>query len=321
MEKAKTKETLQKIATMYYVGNQSQEKIAKSMDFSNAKVSRLLEYARKTRVVEFKINKNPVLIEEWAAKIKNHFGLKDVIIAPSSVNQSDSKVSVGKAAAVYLDSLLANGIHIGLAWGTTNSELVKHFQPTRTIQGSWVIQLNGGSNIASDTLHIDGTELVKTLARKINAYSSILQAPCIVENRLLRKLFIEEKVIREHFEKYDLLDVAIVGFSSQIPEESIAFKAGYISREESQLLIESGFAADLCGNRFFVDGQEMDNPLTGRVISIPLQTLKKVPVKIAVAEGERKAASAISSLKGGYVNVLIIDELLALEIMFLAEIR
>lgn len=312
---AKTRDLLVKVATMYYIGNQSQDEIAKSLSFSRTKVSRLLDFARKTKVIEFKIKHSESMMEEWASRIKEFYGLKDVLVVPSATSPDESKLHVGKAAAGYLDQLLVNDINIGFAWGTTINEMVRQFLPSRTVSNAWVVQLNGGMNIESDSFHMDGTELVKTVARKINAFSSVLPAQYIVKNRLLRKLLMEEDEIRKHFAKFDSLDVAVVGLTSSLAEENVAYRAGYITLDEANEMIRSGFVTDICGNPVATDGEEKENPLTGRVLAIDLQTLKKVPLVIAIGEGERKAAPTIAALRGHYVNALIIDELLALAIM------
>ncbi len=311
----KGRDLLVKVATMYYIGNQSQDEIAKSLSFSRTKVSRLLDYARQTKVVEFRIKHSESMIEEWGKRIRDHYGLKDVIVVPSATSPEESKFNVGKAAAAYLDQLLVNDINIGFAWGTTIHEMVRQFQPTRTVTNAWVVQLNGGMNIESDTFHMDGTELVKTVARRINAYSSLLPTQYIVKNRLLRKLLMEEDEIRKHFSKFDNLDVAVVGLTSSLAEENVAYRAGYITLEEANGMIRSGFVSDICGNPVTADGEEKENPLTGRILAIDLETLKKIPLVIAIGEGERKAMPTIAAVRGHYVNVLIIDELLALAIM------
>jgi deoxyribonucleoside regulator len=315
MDQSHSREVLVKVATMYYLGNQPQDEIAKKLDFSRSKVSRLLGLARKLKVIEFNINQAPSAREDWAIRLKNHFGLKEVIIAPSASNILDSKKNIGRAAAKYLEDIIVNDIYIGLAWGTTISQIVKQFAPVKKVSNAWVIQLNGGTNVDSDSFRMDGTELVKTFARKINAYNSILPTQFIVNNRLLKKLLVEEDEIRLHMEKFKKLDIAIVGLNSNSPEECVAYKSGYITLQESRELIESGFVASICGNRINQEGAEKDNILTGRVLSIDLPTLKQVPIVIGVGEGERKTAATISTIKGGFINALVIDELLALSIM------
>lgn len=315
MNQSKSREVLVKVATMYYLGNQSQDEIAKALGFSRSKVSRLLTFARQLKVIEFKVNQAPSTREDWALKIKDHFKLQDVIITSSASNIEDSKKIVGGAAAKYLESMIVNDIYIGLAWGTTISQMVKQFEPPKKVNNAWVIQLNGGTNVESDCFHMDGTELVKTVARKLGAYNSILPTQFIVNNRLLKKLLVEEDEIRAHMEKFKKLDIAIIGLNSNDPNECVAYKSGYITLEESKELIDAGFVASVCGNRINLNGKEKDNILSGRVLSIDLPSLKKVPIVVGIGEGDRKTTATIATVKGGYVNVLVIDELLALSIM------
>ena len=53
------RETLGKIATLYYLGELSQEDIAEMYGISRFKVSRILKKCREYHIVEFHINNKP----------------------------------------------------------------------------------------------------------------------------------------------------------------------------------------------------------------------------------------------------------------------
>ena len=105
-----------------------------------------------------------------------------------------------------------------------------------------------------------------------------------------------------------------------LPEESVPYKAGYITFEQSQLLAGSGFATDICGNRIFADGSVKPNLLSERLIAIPPEKIKKIPLVIAIAVGNDKAVSIIAGSKGKFLNVLVIDEVAALTVMGMENI-
>lgn len=44
------------------------------------------------------------------------------------------------------------------------------------------------------------------------------------------------------------------------------------------------------------------------MICLELEKFKKIPIRVGVAYGMEKADAILSTLRGGYVNVLITDE-------------
>ena len=176
-----------------------------------------------------------------------------------------------------------------------------------------MIQLSGGTQ--SPNFPLDSRDLTQALAQKLGAGCSLLHTPLVVSSPMVRDILVQEPEIAEHFEKFKRLDAAIVGIGSVRPERSVAYMAGYITREESEALTREGFATDICGNRISREGDIKPNLLSGRVVSIPPEVLRQVPMTIGVAVGEDKAASIIAAARGGFVKTLIIDEVAAILIM------
>jgi len=313
-----SRSNLIKVAKLYYIGNMSQDQIASILGVSRPKISRMLKMCREKRIVEFKINTSPSSSSEIASKIKEHFHLKDVIVVPSCSALESCKETVGKAAAEYLNMHLKPKIMIGITWGTTTNYMVNSFQPNQLADRSFIIQLSGG--LHSQSMSLDARELVKTLALKLNAKWLLLQTPLVVQNKLLKKLLIEEPQIKRHFYMFNEVDIAFVGLGSSHPEESVTYKAGYITKAEAVQLEAEGYGADICGHRLDIDGNQVETILTDRVLSIGLDTLQKIPVVVGIGAGEEKAHSIIAGAKGGYLDALIIDEVAAIAVMGLEKI-
>ncbi|MEI6101864.1 MAG: sugar-binding domain-containing protein, partial [Eubacteriales bacterium] len=250
--------------------------------------------------------------QQMAQRIRAHFGLKNVIVTESESNQDLSKQSVAKAGAEHLLSILKDNSIIGIAWGSTISAMLG-FLPPQSITGCSVWQLTAG--LPSQALELDGHELTKRFASKLNASWHILNAPFIVQNKLLKNLLIHEPEIADHFSIFEKMDIALVGLGSSDPAKSMTYRGKYITLEESKQLVASGCAADLCGHRILMDATPAQTFLSDRVISIDLATLKKIPYVIAVAAGEDKALSIIAASRGQYIKTLIIDEMAAISII------
>jgi DNA-binding transcriptional regulator LsrR (DeoR family) len=51
--------------------------------------------------------------------------------------------------------------------------------------------------------------------------------------------------------------------------------------------------------------------LYDRLIAIGIEDLKRIPTRIGVATGQIKAKAVVAAARGGFVNTLILDSLLA----------
>lgn len=313
MDEKHPRKDLIKVAKLYYLGDLSQAQIAQTIGVSRPKVSRMLSLARAQNIIEFKIKDFPMMAEETAEKLKAHFGLAQVIVAPSGITQDQSKINVGREASEYLNSVLQDGLQIGVAWGTTLQAMIRQFELKKRISDINVVQLAGGAH--TTRLDLDSQELVRLLASKLNATYSIMHAPLVVTNSTIRNLLLNEPEIKKHCERFNHLDLALVGVGSMSPDEAISYKAGYITLEQSHILVDTGFATDICGNRIFLDGTIRPNLLTDRLISISPEQIKKIPMVIAVAVGAEKAIPVIAGAKGRLYQALIVDEVAALTIM------
>jgi DNA-binding transcriptional regulator LsrR (DeoR family) len=294
------------------MGNMSQDEIANLMGLSRPKVSRMLKAARDMNIVKFTISTPPSHYLNLAQRIRQHFGLEHVIVVESDMTKELSKQNVSRVAAEYFMSILRDNSVIGLAWGSTISNILK-FIPQQQTSNCSVWQLTAG--LPSQTLELDGHEITKRLAARLNASWHIINAPFIVQNKLLRDLLIREPEIANHFAAFEKMDIAIVGLGSSDPYSSMTYRGNYITFAESKQLVENGCAADLCGHRITADARPAETFLTGRVIAIELEALKKVPQVIAVASGEDKAVSIVAASRGQYIKTLIIDELAAISVI------
>ena len=55
-------------------------------------------------------------------------------------------------------------------------------------------------------------------------------------------------------------------------------------------------------------GEFVETEMEERLVSIPLETLKKIPRKVALAGGEGKADAIRGALRTGMIDVLVTDE-------------
>jgi len=300
---------LVKISELYYYENMSQLEIAKALQLSRPKVSRLLAQARRQGIVEISIADSVLFSFHHAQRLKELLGLSHVIVVPSGADKEQALLAAGRAAGNYLNEILHENMQIGISWGSAMDSLVQQFHPLRSMPSARILQLSGG--VHTTAYNIDSRELTLRLARKLGAAYSILQAPLLVSCREVRDVLLREPELALHFRHFQSLDLALVGIGSMLPAQSMLYKAGYISLQESQAQIEAGFAADICANRIYKDGSIRPNAISDRLIAISLQQLRRIPNVLAVAVGEDKVLPILAAAKGGFIKTLITDEIAA----------
>lgn len=313
MEQSQKRKDIIKAAKLYYYGDMSQEEIALLMEISRPKVSRMLAQARQLNIVQITVNDPFSSGVENAEKLRRHFGLKHVGIVPTENSEGATKDAVGRAASELLNDWLRDDIKIGVAWGTTLSSFAREFNAKRSVSGAKIVQLVGGTY--SQSLNIDGREMVKTLAKKLRCEHSILQAPMIVHNPKLREMLMQEPDVITHFALVDKLDIAFVGIGSSYYKDSIAYRANYIEESAGRQLSELGLVCDICGHQLLPDGTAPKTFLSDRVVGVTLEQLHRIPLVVGLGIGHKKTAPIRAALRGRHINAMIIDEVAALSII------
>lgn len=299
---------LEQVAEMYYIKGMSQEEIAVKVTMSRANISKLLKTCIREKIVEFNINYSKSPEAMLSASLEEKFGLKKAVVVPSDTLEELSKSNVGKAAALYLENSVISGMLIGVSWGTTLYYMVNSFHPKKSVQAD-VIQMVGGISAKSEDT--DGQDLTKKMAMALNGKSYIMQVPMIVQSRVLKDLLMEEPNVAEHFKMFNMVNIAVIGLGSNRAEFSAIYKSGNITKEDTEKIASLGAVGNICGRHIDINGNACTTSISDKVIGIDLHQLKKVETVIGLAAGSGKTEATLGGLRGGYIDVLIVDENLA----------
>ncbi|WP_264987853.1 sugar-binding transcriptional regulator [Lysinibacillus piscis] len=304
---------LVKIANWYYTDGWTQQQIAKKMGVSRPVISKLLQKAKDTGIVEVFIKDESVHTVELEKRLETQYGLQDAVVVPSVGLTPDMvRRSVGQMAAHYIARWLGQDVkQLGISWGKTLAEVVKEYPFERREQIN-IVPLVGGMGTKSVEIHAN--QLAYELAKKMNGSCSYLYAPAIVETVELRERLVEMQDIAQVLEEGKNVEVALIGIGN--PHKGSTMKEiGYVQEADIQSLKKAGAIGDI-GSRFFdQEGTPIEHELNSRIIGLHLQDLIKIPYVIGVAEGTHKAESVEAALKGNYLHTLIIDEQTALAIL------
>jgi DNA-binding transcriptional regulator LsrR (DeoR family) len=304
---------LAQVASMYYEDNLTQEQIAKEIGGSRSTVSRLLNEARESGVVEITIHhpwKTDPALER--ALVEVHGLQQAVVLTGGGRNQSEILRGLGILASRCVHPLLIDGSILGISWGTAVHSTVQALRPAVQIPLT-VVQMIGAVGMG-DPL-IDGPDLARLLANTYGGEYRYLHAPLIVESQQVREAFHQELTIQETLELARKADIALVGIGSLDPLESSLRRAGYLDEADLANLSSLGAVGDICARHYDSSGQVLEVESNRRIVGIELDELRNIDRVIAVAGGVSKAEAIRGALRGGYVNVLVTDDLAAQKVL------
>jgi deoxyribonucleoside regulator len=308
---------LAQVAMWYYEEGLDQAAIAERINKSRSMVSRLLDQARSSGMVEVKVLYPLRTDAELEQQLCTAFGLQSAHVLAEPPNDWDLLLKrLGELGARCLQEALHPGVVIGISWGTAVHAVVSAM-PTRPVPDATVVQLIGAVG-RGDPL-VDGAELGRWLAQKLTASFQFLSAPLLVEDEALAAALRRERTIEETLALAARSDVALIGIGTPQPKLSSLLRAGYLTRSDMEELIASGVVGDIVAHQFDEYGRRMDIPANRRAISLDVESLRRIPRVIAVSGGVEKARAILAGLRGRYCKCLVTDARAAEMVLELAR--
>ncbi|MFP4329533.1 MAG: sugar-binding transcriptional regulator [Spirochaetaceae bacterium] len=297
------------VATMYYYQGMTTELIAQEMQFSRPKVSRLLNHARQSGMVEIRIVNVQNTLGPLEQLIRDRFNLDrvHVVPVPELMGEVVWLKRVARYAAGYLNGILAPGNTLALAWGTTISEIGTHLIPKR-IPGVTIVQMNGSGNTYTPDNRY-AANILQKFAENYQASFMLFPVPTFFDYKETKEALWRERSIRKIIDlqqSADILFYSIGAVDAGVP--SHVYSSGYLEPEDEKMLVEQGVVGDLATVFFRQDGSYADIPINQRASGPPLELYKEVPRAICVVSGRAKVTGLHAALRAGLMSELIVDE-------------
>ena len=311
-------ELLAQVASWYYEENLSQEEIAQRLGRSISMISRMLQEARDSDLVEIRVRYPSRTDPQLEDRLCESFGLSYARVLPNPwIDQNTSILRrLGDLGARFLQQQLHDGIRIGLSWGTNVYEVVSAM-PNLRVRDALVIQISGAVGSSDPT--VDGAQMARWLAEKLNASSRFLHAPLIVENKTIAQALLRDRTNMETLGLISRIEVALVGIGTTDPLSAGLQRAGYVTEADVTILRKAGAVGDIVGYHLNADGSPLDISFNQRVVGIDLDTLRSVPLVIAVAHGASKVPAILAVLRGEYIDALVTDVTTASNVLHLHD--
>ena len=286
-----------KAAWYYYFENMTQQAIADRLSISRMRVIKLLETARQTGVIQFRLRSDGIGMVEQSQRLINQYHLKDVFLIPE-VDQDDAhpNESIARAGAMYIADRLGENACVSVGYGDTLSRTINHLA-TMVQSPVTCISLTGGVS----------NYLPNTRSNVFNAKLYLMPAPLLASSPEMAELMREESSVSEIIRMTDLASFTLVGIGA-LGENATIFHSGLLGPADMFYLKMNHAVGDVLGHFIDKDGNLIHTPIEDRLISTPLDQLREMHNVIGLAAGQEKIEAIRAVLRGGYLDILITDE-------------
>ena len=231
-----------------------------------------------------------------------------MIVVDTSVGVS-AKEQVASAAAYYLEKHLKKNSTIAVGWGTT-VRLIPNYIHQMESMGLLFSPIIGGHGQSELDMH--ATTIASNFAKKSSGKSLSLIAPALVKTGEEKQILIRDEQIKNVIDYTAKAQYAVFSLGNPLVPESSISKSGYISEEDLNQLEKEEVICDVVST-VFLNGKSKEccSNITDRCIGITGKQLKSIANKICIVESDEKKESVKAALEGGYIDVLIADQIIA----------
>ena len=295
--------TLEQVAYLYYYQGLSQQEIATYLKLSKMNVSRLLQKARESKVVRTSIDLPFKLNTELQTALCQTFNLNSAKVVKTE--GTELKSHLAKVAAFYFINSLPHNRVYGMGVGESIGKMAQNLRPIET-HNVHVVQLMGGVSAVSPA---NPLSIVQLVCEKLGSRGNYLTSLALAESAEAKKgifAHIKESGIERLWANCDEAYFGVGSFGSP---HSFTEALREFGAEASECI------GDVLGHCFNAEGEFITTEISQRLVSIPLELLRKIKKRFVIAGGEPKAKALKGALKSGIITDLITDEACAASIL------
>src|SRR5712691_10347315 len=287
-----SEELLLRVAWYYYKDELTQDEIARRLSMSRASVGRLLDRARKVGLVS--INLNTDYLDAFALNGR-----------------------IGLGGAQFMSTHLRPGGTLGVGWGETVSRVIAAIS-FGAVGPVHMVTLTGGVEGYLQTILSSKGEVTSDSSELTSA--TVIPSPIMASTPSLASALRAEPTIQQVLKQACGVQHALVGVGTPTADATIVH-LGYLNPADVRGLRELGVVGDILGQFFDADGTVVELPIHDRRIGIDLSDLRDIPKVVGVAGGLHKAEAILGALHGGFLDVLVTNELVAIRLLELERRR
>ena len=288
-------------AWLYYKDGLTQQEIAKELELSRVAVVRLLQRARREKLVQVRINRPLPEAYQLTKALEERFLIKKAVVVKAGSTEDETLEAIGWAAAEHLKNLLSEDCRLGFGWSTTVSRMAAYLEkPEKPVRVS-VHELAGGF-----PAHENPYSISPKAAEVLGAGLVSLPAPVLVNSDEAYEALMKEPAVYHALEEAAQVDIAVVGLGDVGPECTMV-KVGYLTGEQMHELRCRGAVGDVLLRYYDLQGRHVPNPLEGRIVSLSWEDIQSIPRVMALASGDLKIDVILGALQGPIITDLVTD--------------
>ena len=312
--RSSAEELLLRVAWFYYKDELTQDEIARRLSVSRASVGRMLERARRVGLVSINLNADHLNAFEVSNQLRRTFNLAEALVVPDHDKEPADhhllNARLGLGGAQFMSTHLRPGGSLGVGWGETVSRVIAstNFGAVGPVH---LVTLTGGVDGYLQTILSSKGDGV---AEPEATTATIIPTPIVASTPKLAAALKAEPAIQHVLSQASGVDQAIVGVGTPTADATIV-QMGYLAAEDVRVLRDRGVVGDILGQFFDADGNVVSLEIHRRRIGIELADLASIPKVVGVAGGLHKTEAILGALHGGFLNVLVTNELVALRLL------
>jgi lsr operon transcriptional repressor len=309
---------LLRVAWFYYKDELTQDEIARRLSVSRASVGRMLDRARKVGLVSISLNADHLSAFEVSRQLRQTFGLAEALVIPDHETEEGDQhglnARLGLGGAQFMSTHLRPGGTLGVGWGETVSRVIAatNFGAVGPIH---MISLTGGVDAYLPAFLSSKAE---GAAEGEMTSATVIPTPIVASTPELATALKAEPAIQQVLKQACDVDQAIVGVGTPTADATIV-QMGYLEADDVRTLRDQQVVGDILGQFFDASGRVVKLPIHDRRIGIELTNLAEIPKVVGVAGGAHKVDAILGALRGGFLDVLVTNELTALRLLDLED--
>ena len=299
---------LSQVADMYYNQNLLQAEIAEKLFFSRAKVSRLLTQARALGLVEIKVKQVLDRVKSVEDQLLRSFpSLTDAVVITSFGGETETGAleAVTDFASLYVSERLRGSCVLGVSNGNAVNQVTRKIHRLHDCTPDVVQIIGSGSNAHQA---VESRDLVGRISEVFpGGRSFFLNTPIYLEDAYARAQLLKDNTVQTVFTRMRDCDILLTGIGpfDAAGESNPGILREYQTASHVAELMQGGAAGSICAIYYNIDGKRIPCEWNEKRIGMPFDEIRRNPMTIAVACGNRKVRPMVGALRGGLVNVII----------------
>lgn len=312
---------LVEVAEAYHLHGQSMVDIARETGLSRSTISRMLQRARETGVVEVTVHSAERVSDDLARTVGQGYAVAaEVVAVPDDVTGLGRLEEVAGHAAALLGDVFGPDMTLAIPWGTSIAAVARRLTPKQA-RGSRVVQLNGTGNTFTSGLQY-ASGIFSQFGAAFGSSVHPFPVPAFFDRSSTKAAMWEERSLARVIalqRNADVLLSSVGTLGSEVPGH--LYRAGYLERTDLDDLREHGVVGDIGSIFVRADGSSDAIPLNERSSGMPVEELRRIPRRILIATGRGKAEVVRAALLARAFTDVVVDVDLALQLVDLLRAR